>query len=121
VNNARVGLLALLLGVVVGARARSRGAGSRSEDQVALRLARDLAGVERRLTETTQRLDRDRRRTGALVLALALLIAVPTAAVSVVPDVPDVVVAGVLALALLAAGAAMVVAYRADHGTPPRR
>lgn len=114
----RVGIGALVVGVLVGARARRRGteaAAAPAPGAIPHEVRSELAAVEGRLTGTLHRLDRDRRRTGAIVFAIAVLIVVPAALLAARPDVPDVVVAGVLAADLLAAAVALSVAARVDR------
>lgn len=110
----RLALVALLLGVTVGARARTRGAAAAapSPTLASLQVRSELAGIEGRLTDTVVRLDRERRRTGALVLAIAVLIVVPAVLVGARPDVPEAVVAAVLAVDLLVAAGALLHAAR---------
>lgn len=114
----RLGLGALVVGVLVGARARRRGtetAAAPPPGAIPHEVRAELGAVEGRITGTLHRLDRDRRRTGALVFAIAILIVVPAALLAARPDVPDALVAGVLAADLLAAAVALVVAARVDR------
>jgi hypothetical protein len=113
----RTAFAALLLGVVVGARARARGsaAAAPSPALTSLQVRRELSSVEERLTGTVERLDRERRRASALVLAIAVLIVVPAVLVASRPDIPDVVVAAVLAVDLVVAAGALLYAARAGR------
>lgn len=118
----RLGLGALVLGVLVGSRARRRAiaaAARPAPGAVPPRLPHDvhaeLAAVEGRLAGTMHRLDRERRRTGAITFAIAVLIVVPAALLAARPDVPDVVVAAVLAADLVAAAVALLVAAGVDR------
>ncbi|WP_052667297.1 hypothetical protein [Nitriliruptor alkaliphilus] len=119
----RIALGALLLGVLVGTRARRHGTTAAAAPEPAglpHEVRAELAAVEGRLTGTLQRLDRDRQRTGAITFAIVVLIVVPAALLVAHPDVPDVVIAAVLAADLLAAAVALVVAMRVD-GRPGAR
>jgi hypothetical protein len=111
----RMAFAALLLGVAVGARARARGSATAAPSPAltSLQVRRELSGVEERLTDTVERVDRERRRASALVLAIAVLIVVPAVLVASRPDVPDAVVAAVLAVDLAVAAGALLYAARA--------
>lgn len=114
----RIAIGALFLGVLVGTRARRRGmtaVAAPVPGALPHEVRTELAAVEGRLTGTVQRLDRDRRRTGAITFAIAVLIVVPAALLAARPDVPDVVIAAVLAADLLAAAVALLVAARVDR------
>ncbi len=114
-RNLRLLVIALGLGVVVGARSRRRSVAAAPALPPALDLRAQLTATEARLDHTVRSLDRDRRRTGAIVFAVAVLIVVPAALLAARPDVPDALVAAVLAADLLAAGVALLVAMRIDR------
>jgi cell division protein FtsW (lipid II flippase) len=117
VRKGRVALLALVTGVLVGARSRRRSVTERSPTLVSPKVRADLHAVERRLDHEVARLDRDRLRSAATVLALAVLILIPAVLVTTRPDVPDVVIATVLAVAMLIAAGALLAAATVGRTT----
>lgn len=108
----RVAVMALVAGVAVGTRARQRTAAAlrRSPSLVTHQLRTELTAVERGVEREVERLDRDRRRTAATVLAIAILVVIPAVLVSTRPEVPEWIVAVVLGLDLLVAAAAIAAA-----------
>jgi hypothetical protein len=118
VTKLKVAFGALFVGVLVGTRARRRGreaVAPPSPGALPHEVREALGAVEGRLTATMRGLDRERRRTGAITFAIAVLIVVPAALLAARPGVPDVVIASVLAADLLAAAVALLVAMRADR------
>ncbi|MEX0835988.1 MAG: hypothetical protein WD010_07845 [Nitriliruptor sp.] len=111
----RLVLLALGLGVFVGARSRRRSVAAAPALPPVLDVRAQLTATEARLDHTVRSLDRDRRRTGAIAFAVAVLIVVPAALLAARPDVPDALVAGVLAADLLAAVVALLIAIKVDR------
>jgi cell division protein FtsW (lipid II flippase) len=120
VRKGRVALLALVTGVFVGARSRRRVVTERSSPLTSLQVRSDVHAVERRLDREVARLDRDRLRSAATVLALAVLILIPAVLATTRPDVPDVVIAAVLVVALLIAAGALVAAASVGRRPPTR-
>jgi hypothetical protein len=113
----RLAIIALVAGVAVGTRAsqRTAAAARRTPSLVTHQLRREVAALEDRFEERADQLDRDRRRSVATVLAIAILIVVPAVLVTTRPDVPDVVIAVVLAVDLAVAAVALLVAARAGR------
>lgn len=116
----RLALTMLVAGIAVGTRARQRTAAAvrRSPTLATHQIRHELLAAERRAEARAARLDRDRRRASATVLALAILVVIPAVLVTSRPDVPDLVVAVVLGIDLLIAAGALLVAARAGRERP---
>lgn len=119
-GKARIGLVALVVGLVLGV-GRSRRATARPvpldpavDHELRARIAAAEGRIERRLHERT----REQRRVTAVLFAMVVLLLVPAALIGTRPDVPEAVVATVLSVYLVIAIVALVVAARSAGSRP---
>lgn len=114
----RVGLLALVVGVLVGARGRRRGreaAATRAEVSL---LARGSATADRALHAEVAATERRGRRRAALLVAFVAIASLPPIALATRTDVEPLAVALLVGAYALGAIVALLVATRL---TPGRR
>lgn len=120
----RIALLAVVVALLAGRRrSRSRGqvpTKTPLPPDVVYELRAQVAAAEGRLADRVHAAEQHRRRTGAVLFAMVVLLIVPGALVGTRPDVPEVVVAAVLTGHLVVAAVALVVALRTRDRRPAR-
>lgn len=113
----RVGLLALVVGVLVGARGRRRGRAAAATQAELHLVARGSHRGDRALHVEVAATERRGRRRAALLVALVAVAALPPIALTTRPDVEPLAVALLVGAYALGAVVALLVAAR----SAPRR